>query len=283
VTPSAGLLAQTVAEWEPGTFVENLAAGPDGSWLVTIPSHRRIDRVDRDGHIEVIAELDRMPTGIVTDTTGALVLAGSIGSRDWQLIRVERDRCQVVRELPDLVFGNGMQRAGEDLLAMDSALGLALRIDPTTGESWVWLRNPLLLAPDSHDFMPGANGVAVHGESVYISNTARALLLRCSTEQRDVAVVAEDLAADDFVVHPDGRIFLATHHGNSVLQLAPDGSRAELAGRAQGVAGSTAVALDPDNPDVLYVTATGGMRGLRDRGGQPARLVRLRLTPSAAA
>jgi hypothetical protein len=77
-----GTFVETVAELERGTFVENLAAGTDGSWLVTIPSHRRIDRVDRDGQIAVFAELDRMPTGIVTDATGTLVLAGSIGIRD---------------------------------------------------------------------------------------------------------------------------------------------------------------------------------------------------------
>jgi sugar lactone lactonase YvrE len=177
-----------------------------------------------------------------------------------------------------LIFGNGMQRVGEHLLAMDSALGLALDIDPATGDSAVWLRHPLL-APDSHDFISGANGIAVQGECVYISNTARALLLRCSTAARKVIVVAENLTADDFALHSDGRIFLATHHGNSVLQLSPDGTRVELVGRTQGLAGSTAVALDPHNPDVLYVTATGGMRGLHDRGGQPARLMRLGLGP----
>lgn len=78
-------VAETVAEWEPGTFVENLAAGPDGSWLVRIPSHYRIDRVDRDGHTQVFTEVDRTPTGIVADGTGALALAGTIGARDWQL------------------------------------------------------------------------------------------------------------------------------------------------------------------------------------------------------
>src|SRR5262249_19949790 len=118
--------AETVTEWEPGTFVENLAAGPDGSWLVTIPSHRRIDRVHRDGRSEVFAELDRMPTGIVADADGAFVIAGSINTRDWQLVRIEHGRSRAVCALPDLVFGNGMQRVGERLLAVDSALGLAL-------------------------------------------------------------------------------------------------------------------------------------------------------------
>lgn len=275
--PPRRVVAETVAEWEPGTFVENLAAGPDGSWLVTIPSHRRIDRVDRDGHTAVFAELDRMPTGIVTDGTGALVLAGSIGDRNWQLVRANQGRCELVGDLPELLFGNGMQRAGERLLAMDSAQGLVLDIDAGSGDSTVWLRHPLLSAPDPRAPMPGANGVAVHKDWVYISNTARALLLRCTLAQRELEVVAENLAADDFALHPHGAIFLATHHGNSVVELAPGGSRTELAGREQGMAGSTAVALDPEAPDVLYATTTGGMQGLHDRDGEPARLVRLQL------
>jgi hypothetical protein len=58
-----------------------------------------------------------------------------------------------------------------------------------------WLRHPLLLAPAAHDFMPGANGVAVQEESVYISNTAQALLLRCSTATRNLVTIAENLTA----------------------------------------------------------------------------------------
>lgn len=220
------LLTEIAAEREPGTFVENLADTSDGGWLVTIPSHHRIDRVDREGHTAVFVELDRPPTGIVADATG---------------------------------------------------------VDPATGEPAAWLRHPLLLAPAARGFMPGANGAAVHGKSVYIFNTTWAMLRRCSTAGRSVAVVAENLTVDDFVVHPDGRIFLATHHGNSVLQLDADGRRrAEFAGPTQGLMGSTAVALDPGDPDVLYVTTTGGMRGLHDRNARPARLVRLRFTSGGA-
>ncbi len=49
--------AETLAQRAPGTFLENLAAPPDGSWLVTIPSHNRVDRVQPDGSHEVFARL----------------------------------------------------------------------------------------------------------------------------------------------------------------------------------------------------------------------------------
>ena len=56
--------------------------------------------------------------------------------------------------------------------------------------------------------------------------------------------VAERLVADDFDVASDGRIYLATHFLNTVVQLDPDGMRTTIAGRAQGIVGSTSVAID---------------------------------------
>jgi hypothetical protein len=63
--------------------LENLAARPDGSWLVTIPSHHRVDLVHPDGAREVFARLPRHVTGIVADGNGAYVLVGSMRQHDW--------------------------------------------------------------------------------------------------------------------------------------------------------------------------------------------------------
>ena len=106
-------------------------------------------------------------------------------------------------------------------------------------------------------------------------------MVRCRYEIAEPAsqleVVARQLVSDDFDVAPDGRIYLATHFMNSVVQLDPAGTRATIAGPAQGVVGSTSVAIDPLDPNALLVTTTGGMKGPANRGTQPARLVRLRL------
>ncbi len=278
--PLQPVLTETVAEWEPGTFLENLAAGPGGSWLVTIPSHNRVDRVDPDGQHQVVAEFDRHPTGIVTDSTGAFVLNGTIGERDWQLTHVTGHGTQLVIGLPELIFGNGMEQAGEHLFAVDSAQGLVLAVDPRDGTSAIWLRHDWLARPNPDVPMPGANGIAVHDGWVYLSNTGRGLLLRCPLDATDPAaelkIVAERLVSDDFAVHPDGSIYLATHFLDSVLRLDRDGSRTDIAGREQGIAGSTAVAVDPHHSNLLYVTTTGGMNGIND-DGEPARLIRLHL------
>ncbi|MEV5716812.1 hypothetical protein AB0L41_23190 [Amycolatopsis mediterranei] len=275
---------ETFAEWEPGTFLENLAAAPDGSWLVTIPSHSRIDRVDHDGRHEPFAAVEHFPTGIVIDGEGAFVLTGSIGEANWRLVRVSPGgRVTPVCDLPDLRFGNGMERAGDLLYANDSALGLVLAIDPATGGSRPLLRHEWLAGPDSDRPMPGANGMSVHNGWVYVSNTCRALVVRWPADSGNPAdqleIVAERLSADDFAVHPDGRIYFATHYGNSVLRVDPGGSRTDIAGPEQGATGSTAVAVDPHDPQTLFVTTTGGMIGLDNPDAEPARLLRLRLTP----
>ena len=77
------MAAETIAHWEPGTFLENLAARPDGSWLVTIPSLNRVDLVQPDGSHEVFARPAHHVTGIVADGTAAYVLTGSMRQHDW--------------------------------------------------------------------------------------------------------------------------------------------------------------------------------------------------------
>jgi hypothetical protein len=50
-----------------------------------------------------------------------------------------QDGQQPVCDLPELVFGNGMERAGECVFAVDSARGLVFSIDPSQRSSWIWM------------------------------------------------------------------------------------------------------------------------------------------------
>jgi hypothetical protein len=236
-------------------LLENLAPRLDGSWLVTIPSHNRVDLVHPNGSHEVFARLPHPVTGIVADENGAYVLVGSLRQHNWQLMQVDDDRPRTLCRLPELAIGNGMARAGDQLLAADSALSLVLSIDPRRGTSSVWLRHPLLSGFTPTVPMPGANGIAVRNGWVYISNTGQALLLRCPLDVAEPAsqlqTIARQLVADDFDVAADGRIYLATHFLHTVVQLGPDGTRTTIAGRAQGVVGSSSVAVDLRDPNLL--------------------------------
>ena len=278
--------ASPVAEWPAGTFIENLAPAPGetGGWLVTIPSHNRVDRVHPDGRHEVLAEFPHPPTGIVSDGTSALVVTGPMGSPGLQLARLgkpgARASAETVCDLPGLISGNGMTWAGDRLLIADSLHGHVLATDPASGTSSVWLAHHLLTKTDPDSPLPGVNGIATRNGQVYLTSSERALLLRCPVHSTypaiDLEVAAERLFADDLDLDPDGRIYLATHTYHSVLRLDPDGHREDIAGHAQGIAGPTSVAFDPHDPTALYVTTTGGLLSPPRGKPEPARLIRLK-------
>jgi hypothetical protein len=272
--------AETIAQWAPGTFLENLGARPDGSWLVTIPSHNRVDLVQPEGSHEVFARLPNHVTGIVADGTAAYVLTGSMRQHNWQLVHMDASGIQTICDVPELAFGNSMASAGDQLLAADSALSRVVSIDPRQGTSSVWLQHELLAGFTPTIPMPGANRITVRHGWLHTSNTVRAVL-RCrydvARQASKLETVAEYLAADDFDVASDGRIYVATHFLNTVAQMDPDGMRTTIVGSAQCIVGSTSVAIDPRHPGVLLVTTTGGMKGPGNPGDEPARLVRLHL------
>jgi hypothetical protein len=75
-----------VAEWPAGTFLENLApsATHPGSWLVSIPSHNRIDRVDPDGKLDTPQD----PTALYVTSTGGLLNPPEGGVQPARLVRL---------------------------------------------------------------------------------------------------------------------------------------------------------------------------------------------------
>jgi hypothetical protein len=277
-----------VAEWPEGTFLENLAPSGThpGSWLVTVPSHNRIDRVDPGGKWDTVVELPTTVTGITTTDLGTFFLTGVMGEPGWWLARLDdpdagQPSGDTVCDVPELVLGNGLTWDGHRLLAVDSGLGHLVAIDPVQRTSSVWLAHELLTKLDPATALPGANGIVVHGGWVYVTNSERALLVRCpvasDSPADELEVVAERLAGDDLDIDRHGRAYVATHVLHSVLRLDPDGRREDIAGLDEGVAGSTSVALDPQDPTALYVTSTGGMLNPPEGGVQPSRLVRLTL------
>jgi hypothetical protein len=107
--PLQPLPTEIVAERPAGTYVENLAPAADSSdWLVTVPSHNRIDRVSPDGRWDTVARLPHPPTGIATRDGQTLVISGPLGSPGWRLARLGPDGIEPACDLPDLLHGNGM-------------------------------------------------------------------------------------------------------------------------------------------------------------------------------
>lgn len=271
---------ETVAEWPPGTFLENLAPGADGNWFVTSPTDRAVYRVGPDGSVHTAAQFDGTPTGIVSHPTmGTLTAVGTQGQPDWRLFRLTATGAEPVCALPDVLGANGMTWAGDRLLVVDSPRSVVVTADTATGAAEVWLRHPVLTPIDADSPLPGINGLAVHAGHLYMTSSDRGVVLQVPAASQhpaaEIEVVAERLVGDDLAAAPDGRLFIATHTYHSVLCLYPDGRREDIASHRQGVAGPTAVAIGDEPMLTLYVTTSGGLLSPPAGQVEPARLIRI--------
>jgi len=280
--PVHPLPVTVVAEWETGTFLENLAHAPDGGWWVTSPHHCRVDEVGADGVVRHSIRFPGPVTGIVADLADerrALVACGSPDRSTWSLHQIVDGVATSVCPVPGVAFANGMTWHGAQLVIADSTRGALVAVDPRSGRVDI-VREDELLAPASPELpLPGVNGLTVDPSGdLLLTNTSRSQLLRLRGDLADGAltVVADRLVGDDLVAHPDGSVYIATHTYHSVLRLDADLNRSDVATHAHGVAGPTAVALAPDQLS-LFVCTTGGLLSPAGDAPEPARLLRIDL------
>jgi hypothetical protein len=275
---------KVVATWPAGTFAENLVVRPDGTILVSLHSHKRIDRYEpATGRVGTFAELPAPAAGLALDASGDLwVTGGALGAAPGYVWRVDRaGKAYPWVEVADAYFMNGCTplRGERTLLVCESATGRVLAVDQAAKKWRVWLADPRL-AP-SNAQMPGANGVKIFGGFAYISvtdsNTLYRVKLGAGGAPGPLEIVAENLRADDFAFARSGALYIATHPAQSVVRLEPGGARVTLAGPDQGTVGSTACAFGRSRADekALYVTTTGGVYFPYENVLQDAKLVRL--------
>jgi hypothetical protein len=276
------LPARVLATWPVGTFVENIHARADGSLLVSVHSAGELQRWRADHDVDVFARLPASPAAINAHPDGGIVVVGgSLGAGPQFVWHV--DDGGAARELarvPDALFFNGATRFFRgQLLVAEAILGRIYHVDLATGASRVWFAHELLAKITAEAMLPGANGIKIFGRHVYVTNTDRALFLRIGFDERGAAgpieIVAERLRADDFAFDRDGNAYLTTHIHNSLLRLKPGGARVNIAGVADGMAGSTAVTFGANarTAGSVFVTTTGGLLSPVDGIVQRAKLI----------
>jgi len=278
--------SQVVASWPAGSFAENLAVDADGFVFVTLHSHDRVERYDpRSGATAMFARLPGPATGIALGADGALwITGGAVGKPPGYIWRIDRSgRVEPWVEIPDAVFMNGCtpHPDGKTLLACESITGRILRIRLDRPEWQAWITDDRLRPANPQ--MPGANGIKLRDRRAWISVTDSNLVMRATIREDGAAgpleVAAENLRADDFAFGTSGALYIATHPAQTVVRLAPDGSRTTIAGPAEGAVGSTSCAFGraPGDEKALYVTTNGGLWMPYQGQVQDAKLVRLEL------
>jgi len=183
--------------------------------------------------------------------------------------------------LPGGQFPNGVVRlaAGRYLVA-DSYRGVIWDVDSGKKTAAIWLEHEWLSRADANNPTPAANGMKLFGSALYVSNTARQLLLRIPVVGGAAGMpqlLMKDIGLDDFAFDDAGVVYGATHVYNSLVRITPQGAVSIMAGLAQGMAGSTAVAASkgPGKGVTLFVVTNGGLSLPPEGGVQTAKVVRV--------
>jgi sugar lactone lactonase YvrE len=143
----------------------------------------------------------------------------------------------------------------------DSFGGVLWRVNAGASQAEVWLKHAWLAPRPLVGRYPGANGLQIAQDAVYVAVSDRSLLLRVPIAADGTAgapqIYASGLPGDDFAVARDGTLYVTTHPFNTVVRLGRDGRTTVVAGPGQGVVGPTAAAIGHDGS--IYVVTDGGL------------------------
>jgi sugar lactone lactonase YvrE len=249
-----------------GETPEAIALAPDGSADVSLAKASTAVNVALDGRITALGQVPRSggcPTlgipfgaGIARTPSGAVDLVDCTGNADtgvWQL-HGPNPATQIAR-LPEASVPHGMaldQRYG-DLYVADSSLGVVWRIPSAGGQATVWASGPAL----EKISLFGANGVAVHRDAVWVSNTDQGTILeipiRSDGTAGPIRTVASGFPGDigSFTVFGrDDTILAALTRSNQIVLIRPGEQPQVLLTAIDGLSNPTAVAL---RDRILYV------------------------------
>lgn len=276
--------AVVAAEMPKGHFLENITKDENGNLYITDYTGREVLKYNPKDGLSSLIELDAYPAGIITTPDGLIV----IGQKKSILSSPEGPKTNHIFEIsfqgeimedyaaPDAMFLNGITAINsEEYLATDALAGKIWHLNRSENKLTTWLTDDKLTAIAGKN-VPGANGIKILDGKVFISNSARALLM--TTDLADPAkleVFMDDVIIDDFVFSSSSIIY-ATQHGPTILAIGLDKKVREFANGDDFIAGATAAAiLKEQGREYLYVVGDGGFFEGKDL--LPARLVKIPL------
>jgi sugar lactone lactonase YvrE len=271
-----------IAEFAKGTFLENITADAAGNLFINSHLDGKIYRIDKQGRRSEWATIDGTIAGIALNPDGSALISGWIKGKEPAVFTVDvQGRSELLMRLPDAQFPNGVVRlaAGRYLVA-DSYRGAIWDVDSVEKSAKVWLEHESLTRADPNNPTPGVNGLKVSGGALYASNTARQLLVRIpivNGAAGTAQTLMQGIGLDDFAFDDSGVLYGATHVYNSLVRVTPQGAVTVMAGLAQGMAGSTAVAASkpPGTAAALFVVTNGGLSLPPEGGVQTAKVLRI--------
>lgn len=288
---------RTVKTYGAGAWFESVGVGPDGTLYLSCnrgDNYATGDKSQAQG--QVIARspageervVFTLPMGSTSGVfaiaaDGTLYLTGTGAELGiWRI--TPQGAATLMTRLPRGAWPNGLDFGPDGkLYSADSALGVIWRVDPATGRAERVIEDPLLKARRLISLAPGANGIHFRGQEMLVTvsdrTTVLGYVLQADGRFGGPVVVATGIPGDDFAIGQDGSLFVTTHPYNTVVRIAPDGSRSVIADARDNIVGATDAAFGrtPEDSDTLYVVTDGGAF----QGGRSARGALIALKPFA--
>lgn len=175
-----------------GTFTESMTWGRHGCFFVSRTRWAKSGNVGRVVKVGPACAkryagpaLDLGPTGLLTGIVQGPRLRLYVGYVDWSLerpaavYRLGPAGWARVATFPEGSFPNGLELHKGRLFVSDSVLGSVWRVDPSADTQQLtgpWLHGKALM-PRTRSGL-GANGLAFHGDQLFVVNDERGTLLR---------------------------------------------------------------------------------------------------------
>ncbi|KAF1359891.1 hypothetical protein EJ07DRAFT_118089, partial [Lizonia empirigonia] len=275
---------RTIHQFANPTWLENIASTRNRSLLVSVIGRPEVHLVNPLvtpstapliaqftsvnavlGITELSDNIFAVAAGNVTPANAPIIGSFSIWSIDLTH-HLHTAKVEKIADTPKLSMINGLTALdSHTLLLADSWAGNIASLNTRTGETKVWFEDASTASNFSAPGLPlGVNGIKVHKDFVYFTNTVHNSLNRVRVSSKGTAsgkveVLAHGVAIavpDDFAVLEDGCFILGRPMSDELVRVGKDGK----VGVVTNVEGVTAVAVErrEKGRTVAYLSSMGG-------------------------
>ncbi len=283
--PKKIMQGEVFASFPVNTFLENIAINEDGDLFVTSLDEGAVYKINSKGEKEVYSKTKGKLAGIIYISAQTFLLNGwnEEGIPTVYFLKKDKEIIPLIHPA-DALFLNGIASLTNNIfLICDAYKGCIWKYNSDANRAEIWLQHPLLSRIDDTNPMPAANGIKIFKGTVFVSNTAKQLLIKISLNDTDAGIpelFMEKVNLDDFAIDNNGDIYAATHIYNSAVKITQQKQMVIIGEAEQGLAGSTAVAFGKreDDKNCIYVTTNGGMSLPLPKGVQEGRIIKIKIT-----
>lgn len=289
---------RTVIQFSNPTWLENVAPARNGSLLVSVIGRAEVllihDPTLVPATSSILATFPNRTSVLGITEYEPDVFAIAVGSTTpdnqpvegtfgiWRIDLANKGVSKIT-DTPSLGLLNGMAALNKDtILVADSWRGNIVKLDVKTKKYGVVLEDASLKSNFSAPSLPlGVNGLRLHGDYLYYSNTVQRLIGRVKIDKKTgkaagpYHIIAQGQTIsvpDDFAVAKDGSVYLtsplAAPEGDTLQKVSLNG-KVELVAKVDGPTAAQFGRTSRDK-NVLYLSSMGGFgaNGAPKQGGK---------------